>query len=337
MSLTAIIPAAGTGTRLRPHTHSLPKALLPVGGRPVLAHILEQLVEVGVDRVVLVLGYLGDQIEAWVQEKYPDLGVEAVFQERRLGLGHAILMALEQAGLEDGPGLIVLGDTIVRADLSALLALPGHGMGVKAVGDPRRFGVAVLGGDRIVELEEKPENPRSNLALVGLYNFPDLAPLRRGLEEIVAREKRTRGEFQLTDALVWMIESGEQLTPFLIEDWFDVGKEETWLETNRALLADAAAPAARPGVVFHPPVWVPDDAVLADCELGPDVSLGEGVELRGCRIENSIVGEGSVMADCRLRDSLIGAHSRLSGLDGCFNLGEHCLATGGNPNDTPQR
>ncbi|MCP4546124.1 MAG: NTP transferase domain-containing protein [bacterium] len=328
MGITAIIPAAGIGTRLRPHTFSLPKALLPVAGNTVLGHILDQLVAAGVDRVVLVVGYLGEQLTEWVQSTYPDLRVDTVHQAERLGLGHAIYQALEGADLREGRGLVILGDTVVKADFAGLLAAPGHAMGVKEVADPRRFGVAVTEGERIIELEEKPEEPRSNLAMVGLYAFSDLGALHRSLQHIITGNIRTRGEFQLTDALQRMIEEGEYLSTFPIQGWFDVGKEESWLETNRDLLAHVEEPAPREGVIFHPPVHVPDSAELSDCEIGPNVSLEEGVKFNRVVIENSIVGTGVVVTDCAIRDSLIGANSRLIGLKGCFNLGENSEAVG---------
>ena len=327
MSLTAIIPAAGVGTRLRPHTHSLPKALLPVAGKPVLGHILDQLVAVGVDRVVLVLGYLGEGIANWLRGAYPGLRVDAVTQAERLGLGHAIYTALEGASLREGPGLVILGDTIVRADFAGLLAAPGHGMGVKSVDDPRRFGVAVVEGDRIVDLEEKPEHPRSNLAMVGLYNFKDLLVLHEGLRVLIESGRRTRGEFQVTDALQWMIARGEHLSPFIIDGWYDVGNDESWLETNRELLG-GESPSPREGVSFRLPVCVPDSAVLKNCEIGPHVSLGEGVEIRNGSVVNSVVGAGTIMQDCLIRDSLVGARCRLERIAGSVNLGEDCSAAG---------
>jgi glucose-1-phosphate thymidylyltransferase len=332
MSLTAIIPAAGVGTRLRPHTHSRPKALLPVAGKLVLGHILDQLLAAGVDRVVLVLGYRGDMIADWVAASYPGLAVDAVVQSERLGLGHAVHQALlgaaGGAGIASGRGLIVLGDTIARADFAGLLAAPGHAMGVKAVADPRRFGVAVVEGGRIVDLEEKPVQPRSNLALVGIYAFQDLGILRTALQAVIDGERRTRGEYQLTDALQLMIDQGEPLTPFPIADWFDVGKEESWLETNRALLEGLPEPAARPGVRFLPPVFVPPSAALTHCTIGPYVSLGEGCLVTGGCLENSIVGEGARVQDCLLHDSLIGAHCLVDGLRGSLNLGDHSVVRG---------
>jgi len=333
--MNAIIPVAGVGTRLRPHTYSTPKALLPVAGKLVLGHILDQLIAAGVDRVVLVVGYRGEMIADWVAASYPGLAVDSVLQERRLGLGHAVYQALlgaaGGAGIAGGRGLIVLGDTIVRADFAGLLAAPGHAMGVKAVEDPRRFGVAVVEGGRIVDLEEKPAVPRSDLALVGIYAFQDLAILRAALAGVVESGRLTRGEVQLTDALQLMIEQGEPLTPFPIADWFDVGKEETWLETNRALLDGLPAPAPRPGVTFLPPVFAPASAELKDCTIGPYVSLGEGCAVSGGRIENSIVGEGARVRDCLLHDSLIGADCLVEGLRGSLNLGDHSVVRGERP------
>jgi glucose-1-phosphate thymidylyltransferase len=334
MSLTAIIPAAGVGTRLRPHTHSKPKALLPVAGKPVLAHIIDQLVEVGVDRVVLVLGYHGEQIADWVAGAYPDLALDRVHQAERLGLGHAIFQALEQGrggkGLREGRGLIVLGDTIVQADFAGLLAAPGHAMGVKEVADPRRFGVAVTEGDRIVDLEEKPTEPRSNLALVGLYAFRDLGLLHTALKTMIDADRRTRGEYQLTDALQWLIDSGEQLSPFPIEGWFDVGNAETWLATNSALAGggEAETPTVGEGVILHPPLLLPASAVLVDCELGPNVFLGEGAEIHGSRVENSVVGSATRVTDSRLSDSLIGDHCEVASFKGRLNLGDHGVVSG---------
>ena len=335
MSLTAIIPAAGVGTRLRPHTHSRPKALLPVAGKLVLGHILDQLLEAGVDHVVLVLGYRGDMIAEWVAEAYPQLELDAVLQTQRLGLGHAVFRALQDAhggkGLRSGRGLIVLGDTIVRADFNGLLAAEGHAMGVKAVEDPRRFGVAVVEDGRIVDLEEKPAEPRSNLALVSVYAIQDLGVLYDALEAVIEAGQRTRGEFQLTDGLQRLIEQGERLTPFPIGDWYDVGKEETWLETNRALLDGQPAPPPPPGVSFVPPVYVPDSAQLENCRLGPYVSVGENAEISGGTLENSVVGEGARVRECRLHDSLVGAHCLVEGLRGSLNLGDHSVVRGAPP------
>ncbi|MDP6418105.1 MAG: sugar phosphate nucleotidyltransferase [Candidatus Krumholzibacteria bacterium] len=326
--MKAIIPAAGVGTRLRPHTYSTPKALLPVAGRPVLAHILDSLVGLGLEKVVLVVGYLGDEILDWVRKNY-ELEVEFVLQEKREGLGHAFLMAMEKASLREGPAVGVLGDTIFKADLAQFLSLGSHAMGVKRVEDPRRFGVAELEGGRISNLVEKPEHPKSDLALVGLYSFSDLAPLYRALSDIVARDQRTRGEYQLTDGLQAMIDAGEELLPFEIENWYDVGKPETWLKTNRVLLESAAKLEARDGVEIIPPVYLHPDAIVEESRIGPHVSVGAGSRVISSRIENSVIDEGCRVTDSTLSASLLGANCEVSRAEGQVILGNESVFMGG--------
>jgi glucose-1-phosphate thymidylyltransferase len=318
--MNAIIPVAGVGTRLRPHTFSTPKALLPVAGKPVLAHILDQLMGVGLDRVVLVVGYLGDQIVDWVKANY-DIHVDFVEQTQREGLGHAVLMAMEGADMKSGPAVGVLGDTIFHADLAGLVQSPGHAMGVKAVEDPRRFGVAETEGDRITNLVEKPEEPKSNLALVGLYSFADLNPLYRGLRHIVDNDIRTRGEYQLTDALMWMIEQGEHLSPYLIEDWYDVGKPETWLETNQILLEGCELPGVPAGVELEAPVFIHPEARVEASRVGPNVSIGAGSEIIGSTLSNCVIDEGCRVESSRLVNSLLGARTQVRQAEGRLILG----------------
>ena len=325
--MNAIIPVAGVGTRLRPHTYSTPKALLPVAGKPVLAHILDELSGLGLERVVLVVGYLGEQIVDWARDRY-DMRVDFVEQTRREGLGHAVLMAMEGARMTEGPAVAVLGDTIFRADMAGLLAAPGHAMGVKSVPDPRRFGVAETEDGRIVRLVEKPEQPKSDLALVGLYAFRDLAPLHRALRRVVDGDIRTRGEFQLTDGLQGMIDEGEILTPYAIEDWFDVGKPEAWLETNQVLLEGAPLPDAPAGVELREPVFVDPSAKLSGCRLGPNVSIGPGCVISGGSLENCVLDNNCRVEDSHLRDSLLGANTHVIGHRGSLILGNECACEG---------
>jgi glucose-1-phosphate thymidylyltransferase len=170
--LKAIIPAAGIGTRLRPHTYTLPKALLYVAGKPIIAHILDDVVPLAPSSIVLIVGYKGELIEQFVRAKYPQLKVDFVFQEERRGIGHAVDLTRKVADTGE-PLLIVLGDTIIKTDLKKVVAQKTHVLGVKEVEDPRRFGVAEVSGGRITKLVEKPQEPTSNLALVGLYYLLD--------------------------------------------------------------------------------------------------------------------------------------------------------------------
>ncbi|MBP2680869.1 MAG: nucleotidyl transferase, partial [Candidatus Krumholzibacteriota bacterium] len=174
--MKAIIPAAGIGTRLRPHTHSLPKALLFVAGRPIISHILEDVRRIGASSVVLIVGYKGDLIREYVEREYKDLNADFVVQEERLGIGHAVDLTRSVADTGE-PALIILGDTILRTDLEKVVASRTNVLGVKEVDDPRRFGVCEVRGKKILKLVEKPERPPSNLALVGLYYLRDSALL----------------------------------------------------------------------------------------------------------------------------------------------------------------
>jgi glucose-1-phosphate thymidylyltransferase len=236
----AVIPAAGVGTRLRPHTHSMPKVLLHVAGKPMIAHILDDLPALGIREAVLIVGYLGELVQQYVQRAYPELKVHFVEQPERLGLGHAVALAAPYAA--DRPVLVILGDTIFEADLKSVMSSRVNRIGVKAVEDPRRFGIVELDGNgRVTRMVEKPEDPTTNLAITGIYYFADAAPLFSALQEIMQQDIRTKGEFQLTDAMQKMIEHGAEFTTFSVEGWYDCGKTETLLETNRV----AAVPRSR--------------------------------------------------------------------------------------------
>ena len=202
--MRAIIPVAGVGSRLRPHTFTLPKVLLNVAGKPILGHILDKIIGEGIHQGTIVVGHMSELIKEYVAETYPSFKAEYVEQGERLGLGHAIY--LSRNTLDNEPVLIILGDTIFDVDLSPVLRQQYSSLGVKAVDDPRRFGVAEMQNGSIVRLVEKPEQPASNLAVVGLYYIRNPRLLVSCLNELVERDIRTKGEFQLTDALQMMIQ-----------------------------------------------------------------------------------------------------------------------------------
>jgi glucose-1-phosphate thymidylyltransferase len=315
----AVIPAAGVGTRLRPHTHTVPKALINVAGRPILAHILDDLLAKGIRRYVIVIGYMGERIEAYVRSHY-DIDVTFVEQETRQGLGHALYLTREAVG--EKPMLVVLGDTIVRTNYTAFLDPQDVVLGVKEVEDPRRFGIVEIREGYVRALVEKPEQPRSNLALVGIYGIPRSAELWEALEEIIRTGRRTKGEYQLTDALALMLERGVRMRVELVDGWFDCGKPETLLDTNRHLLEGVPEPAPRPGVVFVPPVYVDDAAVLEQCILGPYVSVAKGATVRRSILRDSIVNENAVVEDVLLDGSVVGEKACVQGAYQSLNVGD---------------
>ena len=207
--LWAVVPVAGSGKRLRPHTHTHPKALLQVAGQPIMGHIVDQLVPLGIQRIVLVVGHMGERVVDYVRGRRCFESVVSVQQVEALGLGHAILLTRDVVG--DDPMLIVYGDTVFRADLEPVLASSADGMlGVQAVEDPSRFGVVVEVDGRVQQLLEKPEIHVSDRAIVGVNLVNTSSLLFQCLDELMANDLRSRGEFQLTDALQGMVDQGRR-------------------------------------------------------------------------------------------------------------------------------
>jgi glucose-1-phosphate thymidylyltransferase len=318
--MKVIIPVAGIGTRLRPHTYSVPKVLLPVAGRPMLAHILDVVGRLKPDKVVLIIGFLGDQIEQYVRKNYR-FRCKFVEQKELKGLGYAINMAASELD-DDQPVLIILGDTIFDADLLAVTKGKYDALGVKRVADPRRFGVAEKRGGFVTRLIEKPEKPTSDLAVVGIYYIKSSGILKESLNEIITRKMKTKGEYQLTDALQLMIDRGVKFRTFEVKGWYDCGKPETLLETNRRLLAKVKQLKKLKSSTVIPPVFIAESARVEDCVLGPNVSVGERALLKNCKIENSIIGERACVEDSSLDSCLIGNGARVRGASGRLNVGD---------------
>ena len=316
--MKAVIPAAGIGTRLRPHTLNRPKALLPVAGKPILAHIMDDLTEAGIEGFVLIVGYHGDEVRRWFAGERPELDITFVEQTERLGLGHAIWTARGALGDEDF--FCILGDPILKADYATLLASPKNMIAVREVDDPRRFGVVEMDGRRVKLFVEKPEVPPSNLAIVGAYLFREAAALWRALDRVVAEDIRTRGEYQLTDALQMMVEEGITFNTISVTDWYDCGKKETWLETNRILLERYTDQEVVAGIVN--PCSVAPDAVIRGGTIGPNVSVGPGTVIENCELRDCVIGAGSRLVQCRLDQSLVGNQCTLYGATGEINVGD---------------
>ncbi|MDZ4723851.1 MAG: sugar phosphate nucleotidyltransferase [candidate division Zixibacteria bacterium] len=324
--MKVIIPVAGIGTRLRPHTHSTPKPLLHVAGRPILAHILEPIVKLSPDEVIFVVGFMGEQIVEWVKKHYT-FRATFIQQDKLLGLGYALHLAM--ANIDNEPLLVVLGDTIADCDLGQFIKIGENVLGLRQVDDPKRFGLAEIQNGIVARLEEKPEHPKSNLAVIGLYYFKSAAPVKKSLSNLVESGKTTRGEIQLTDALQDMIDGGTKFTPFEVKRWYDCGKKETMLETNRYLLQSQAATAPSPnaysGSLIKPPVYIAANASIIDSILGPFTSVSAGTTIKNSTVANSIVGEDVTIESMHIIDSLVGHRSKLIGLMdrvSVFNIGE---------------
>ncbi len=309
--MRAVIPVAGIGTRLKPHTYSTPKVLLNVGGKPILGHILDKLLKEGLTKSTFIIGYLGEMIKDYVEKEYPQLKSDFIVQEEMHGLGHAIYMAAPTFDEEDI--FVILGDTLFDVDLSYVFKSKYSSLGVKEVDDPRRFGVAIVEDNFIKKLVEKPQDPVSNLALVGLYYFNNAQSLKAALNELVEKDIRTKGELQLTDAIQIMIDKGEKITTFPVEGWYDCGKPETLLSTNQYLLSQTDKGRDIKSVVVNKPVFIADDAVIRNSVIGPYTTIASGTVVEDSIIRNSLIGAGAKVSKAMLENSIIGDNSVIQG------------------------
>lgn len=317
--MKALIPVAGIGTRLRPHTHTAPKALLHVAGKPILGHILDGLIAFGIDEVVLVVGFLGEKIVDYVRSNYR-IRSSFITQKELNGLGWAIYLAREH--IRDDPILIILGDTIFETDLNAMIESEYDVIGTKIVDDPRRFGIAETDGKFVTRLVEKPQDPTSNQALMGIYHIKSTGLFSTCLEELIAKKIMTRGEYQLTDALSLMLKHGCKIVTHNVEGWYDCGKPETMLSTNRYLLSQIKSVDSREGNILIPPVFISPSAKIENSVVGPYVSVGDSAHIVRSIIKDSIISESAEVIDCLLESSLIGNSSIISGQFKRANLGD---------------
>jgi len=324
--MKAIIPVAGAGTKLRPHTYTQPKALIPLAGKTILSIIIDQLKEGGISEFILIVGYLGDKIKDYVQIKYPDLHFHFVHQNDRHGLGHAIFLTREMAG--DDEVFIVLGDTICEYDVQDFVSQEGSVLGVKKVDDPRNFGVAEIDEEsKITRVVEKPQIPKSNMALVGIYKIRETQMLFSCLENNLREGVKSYDEYSLTDALECMIKEGAAFTSYKIKNWFDCGKKESLLESNATLLKKFGGEIAEDHQ-FENTIIIPPVSIAAGCEIqnsiiGPNVAIGEQTFINYSIVKDSIIGSFSKLYDVVLHDSLIGSDTEIKGETRTLNIGDN--------------
>ena len=327
--MKAVIPVAGIGSRLRPHTHTQPKSLVPVAGNTILGHIIDRLQAAGLTEFVFIVGYLGDKIVRYVRRTYPDLKATFVVQEPREGIGHALWLAREEFRHDPDGVLIMLGDTIVDVDLPALLATPGSVLAVKEVKTPSMFGLVETGASgRVSKVVEKPKIPKSNYALVGLYKLADAGRLALALEWLHDTDLRTHGEFQLTDALMHLIEQGEEMTTCPVDNWFDCGRKETLLEANARLLNRPEFLEAReypefPDAVIIPPVSIGRGCQISHSIIGPNVAIGDKTIIRNCILSDSIIGTYSELRSAVMHDCIVGSDASFRGMNHSLNIGDN--------------
>ncbi len=324
--MKAIIPVAGAGTKLRPHTYTQPKALIPLAGKTVLSIIIDQLHEAGINDFIFIVGYLGEKIQDYVKEHYPQLTCHFVYQNERQGTGHAIDLAREI--VQHDEVFIVLGDTIAEYNVAEVIASPVSMLGVKKVDDPRNFGVAEIEEDGFISrVVEKPAIPKSNMALVGIYKIKETNFLFTCLKKIIDRGERTHEEFSLTDALECMIHAGAKFKFFKVQSWFDCGKKETLLESNATLLKKFGGSVKGlhtfENSIIIPPVSIGEGCEIQNSVIGPNVTIGEYSILNYTIVKESIIGSFSRLYDVVLDDSLIGSDTGIKGETRSLNIGDN--------------
>ncbi len=287
--MKAIIPVAGHGTRLEPYTLKLQKCLLPVGGKPVLEHLLDRITLVGVTDVNLVIGHLGEQVEDFCSS-YTNANFTFVEQKDRLGLGHAVYQGLDDL---DEPVLIVLGDAILELDYKKLLKSQYSTIGVAPVPDPERFGIVEIENNRITKFWEKPDNPPSNLAISGIYYISSQKELMAGIEYLIENNIRTKNEYQLTDAFTVMLNNNHVFNALEIDACLDCGIPETMVSTNQILLERIGTNS------IHPTSDIKDSS-LNYC------TISENCQIENSQLENVIVLRGGKVINQKIKNTIVG-------------------------------
>ncbi|MBO9310542.1 MAG: NTP transferase domain-containing protein [Chloroflexi bacterium] len=324
--MKVIIPLAGFGTRLRPHTFTKPKPLINVAGKAVLGHLLDKLAPLDVEEYIFIVGYLGDQVEAYVRANYP-IKARFVEQTEMLGQAHAIYLAKEHLQA-DTPVFVIFVDTLFEADLSNLQQDGSDALiFVKEVDDPRPFGVVTLNErGEITRFIEKPATTENKLVVVGLYYFARSLPLLAAIEQLMARGIMTKNEYFLADAMQLMVQDGMKFHTRQVSEWLDCGRAETVLATNRYLLEHGHDNSAQlthyTQTIIIPPVHIDPSARIVRSVVGPHVTIAANAVIEDCLVRDSIIDEGAFCKDTLLAQSLVGRNARVEGRFRAVNVGD---------------
>jgi len=324
--MKAIIPVAGAGTKLRPHTYTQPKALIPIAGKTILSFIVDQLQEAGITEFIFIVGYLGDKIKDYVSQTYPELKAHFVYQNERQGTGHAIELTRNIVAGDEV--FVVLGDTICEYDIQEVINSPYSMLGIKKVDDPRHFGVATINEAGFVEqVVEKPSIPKSNIALVGLYKIKESDILFECLQHLFTNNKAEAGVYHLTDAIDCMIQRGAKFQAFKVKNWFDCGKKDSLLESNATLLKKFGGNTSEthnyPHTIIIPPVSIAPGCEISHSIIGPHVAIGANTHMQHSIVRDSIIGSYTHLFEVVLDNSLIGSDASVKGLSRSLNIGDN--------------
>jgi len=321
---------AGRGTRVRPHSHTVPKPLLPVAGKMIVERIVEtfaRTLDRNIDEIIFILGPdFGQEIKDALKAMSDRQNAEATFrvQKKAEGTAHAVYCAEEDL---DGECIIVFADTIFDMEGSVSIEDADSVVWLKEVEDPSRFGVAVEKDGKITDFVEKPDEPISNLAIIGVYYFKDGAELKKEIEYLLDNDIRGKGnEFQLTDALDRLLKDDKVFKKATVDQWLDCGTLPAWLETSGIITEKEYEEVDKdrfPGTKIIPPVYIGDGVQLENCIIGPKASIAEGSKLKKCTVKNSLIQERGQLEDCNIENSTIGRHVELKDVDQEIHLGDH--------------
>ncbi|MFZ2097040.1 MAG: sugar phosphate nucleotidyltransferase [Anaerolineales bacterium] len=332
-SLKIVIPMAGYGTRLRPHTWSRPKQLIRLADKMVIDHVLDTFADLPntfQTEYIFIVGYLGHKIEQYMRSTHSDLKVRYVEQTEMRGQSHAISLAKDYL---DGPMLMIYGDTLIKCDFSFLATETAEAVAwVKAVPDPRRFGVASLGEDGwVTHLVEKPQDVNNNLVLAGCYYFKNSSEVITALDEQMKRNVTLKDEFYFADAVNIMLERGLKMRVEHVDTWLDAGTSDDVLSTNRYLLEhghdNTAEASAHLKSVIRRPVFIHPTANVENSVIGPHAAIGANCTIQSCIIRDSIIEDASVLTNVIMERSLIGREVHIEHQAGVMNVGDQTELT----------
>lgn len=330
-----IVPMAGRGSRLRPHTLTVPKPLIPIAGKPIVHRLVEDIAGVlnqSVEEIAFIIHKdFGTQVEKDLVAIAEKLGAKGsiYYQEQPLGTAHAIMSAKESM---TGPVVVAYADTLFRADFT-LDTTADSVIWVKQVEDPSAFGVVKLQDGQITDFVEKPKDFVSDLAIIGIYYFKSGENLREELQYLLDNDIAKGGEYQLTDALENMKMKGQRFVPGKVDEWMDCGNKNVTVETNTRMLgflhADGenlvSEDAKLTNATIIAPCFIDADVVITNATVGPNVSLGKGSQVLDSTITNSLVQANSVIKNAKLDNAMIGNNAKFDGNFTSISIGDYSV------------
>jgi glucose-1-phosphate thymidylyltransferase len=333
-----IVPMAGRGSRLRPHTLTVPKPLIPVAGKPIVHRLVEDIAKIlkePIEEIAFILGdeaFFGEDLVKSLEELAQGLGAKASIyrQDLPLGTGHAIMCAKESLS---GPAVIAYADTLIRADFELDPAADAV-IWVKQVDEPEAFGVVKLNeSNEIVELVEKPKDFVSDLAVIGIYYFKEVGDLKNELQNVLDNNIKNGGEYQINDGIKAMMANGKIFKTGSVDEWMDCGNKNVTVETNSRMLGflyNDGKNLVNFGVksenaTIIPPCFIGENVVLKNATVGPNVSLGNGCVVENAIIKNSLVQNNSTIKNANLDNAMIGNHVSFDGNFTSISIGDYSV------------